>query len=54
MDDYLITFREMISLRGLTDHISDRAMNAGISQLRFYGLCPAQALGFHATPHAQV
>lgn len=36
MDDYLITFREMISLRGLTDHISDRAMNAGISQLRFF------------------
>lgn len=98
MDDYLITFREMISLRGLTDHtiksystyirayldyltnivrkkprdvsweelrdfirwlqkeknLSDRTMNACISQLRFYGLCPAQALGFHATPHAQV
>ena len=95
MDDYLNTFREMISLRGLTDHtvtsystyirayldylanilhkmpvdvsweelrdfirwlqkdknLSDRTMNACISQIRFfYTLCPAQTLGRYTGP----
>ena len=53
MDDYLKQYREMISLRGLTDHpltsystyisiylryLSDRTINACISQLRFFNL----------------
>ena len=34
MDNYLNSFREMISLRGLTD----RTINCAISQLRFFTL----------------
>ena len=97
MDDYLKQFREMISLRGLTDHtivsystyirsyldylsnilhklpedvswaelrdfirwlqkeknLSDRTLNACISQLRFF-VCPSQTMGSHTASLEEV